>query len=153
MVSSVNLQYFEPSEFREWWGDMSPRLLVMLDVLRHKIRAPIQISPNPKSLGRNLGLESHSDHNVDFWGHVLAVDCFVGGVYNRDSAANVIRQAHMIGLTSIGVYPDWINSQGQKQVGFHLGVRPTRKMGLPAEWGFIGSGQVTLETALGALSR
>ena len=152
-MKDVHLQHFSKTEFREWWGKMSPRLLVLLDILRYKLKSPIQISRHPKSLGRHLGDKSHSEHNIDFWLQVLAVDCFVTNVFTRNEAAHVVYTAHGIGFTGIGVYPDWINGRGDKQVGFHLGVRPTINMGNPAEWGYVDTKQVALEVALREVGR
>lgn len=130
---------------------MSHRLLTMLDVLRFKLERPIFISPAEGSLGRFLGWDSESEHNFDRWAEVLAVDCFVDGVYHRDQVQLVVRQAHSIGFTGIGVYPDWKNGQGRPQVGFHFGVRPTRAMGDPATWGHLSGQYVSIDLALQAI--
>lgn len=144
----VYAENFEEQEFGSWGPYMSPRLVTMLDVLRFRLDQPIHISPHPKALGRRLGKTNESEHNIDFWGEVLAVDCFVKRVFTRSQASNVIHTARMIGFTGIGIYPEWTNSSGVQQVGFHLGVRPTARMGEPAEWGFLNGRQTTLEQAL-----
>jgi len=79
----IYAQHFEAEEFREWSEDMSARLVTMLDVLRFKLGSPIAVSASEYALGRELGRNDLSEHNVDHWGEVLAVDCFVSGVYNR----------------------------------------------------------------------
>ena len=79
----IYAQYFSQEEFREWAEDMSPRLVTMLDVLRFRLGSAIEISASEYALGRELGRNDLSEHNVDHWGEVLAVDCFVSGVYNR----------------------------------------------------------------------
>ena len=79
----IYAQYFSQEEFREWSDDMSPRLVTMLDVLRFRLGRPIETSESEYALGRNLGRNELSEHNVDEWGEVLAVDCFISGVYNR----------------------------------------------------------------------
>ena len=79
----IYAQHFDAEEFREWSDDMSARLVTMLDVLRFKLGSPIEISASEYALGRNLGVGKMSEHNIDEWGEVLAVDCFVSGVYNR----------------------------------------------------------------------
>ena len=53
-----------------------------------------------------------------------------------------------MGFTGIGVYPQWVNKKGETQVGFHLGVRPNRKMDKPATWGYFNGKEVSLEHAL-----
>lgn len=133
----MNLHYFEPSEFNGWLDKICPTLLVRLDILRFQLDRPVIISPNPQAVGRHSGALSKSEHNIDYWGKVLAVDCFVAGVYSRDQVEHVVEVATRLGFTGIGVYPKWINPAGIYQPGFHFGTRPTRKMGDPATWGYI----------------
>ena len=144
-------QYFTPEEFREWSDDMSPRLITMLDVLRFRLGSVIEISGSAQALGRNLGRGKMSEHNVDEWGEVLAVDCFISGVYNRAQAEAVAREAEGVGFTGIGVYSDTRNNQGQEQVMFHLGVRPNELMGRPAKWGRVAGKYTTLMAAIQSL--
>ena len=147
----VYAQYFTQEEFRDWAEDMSPRLVTMLDVLRFRLGRPIAISASEYALGRNLGLGALSEHNIDEWGEVLAVDCFVSGVYNRAQAEAVVYEAEGIGFTGIGVYSDTRNNQGQEQVMFHLGVRPNELMGSPATWGRISGKYTSLIAAVQSL--
>jgi len=147
----IYAQHFEAEEFREWSDDMSPRLVTMLDVLRFKLGSPIEISLSEYALGRNLGRNELSEHNIDEWGEVLAVDCFVSGVYNRAQAEAVAHEATAIGFTGIGVYSDTRNNQGQEQVMFHLGVRPNEDMGSPATWGRISGKYTSLMAAVQSL--
>ena len=144
-------QYFTQEEFRDWAEDMSPRLVTMLDVLRFRLGSAIAISASEYALGRNLGVGKMSEHNVDEWGEVLAVDCFIGGVYNRAQAEAVVYEAEEIGFTGIGVYSDTRNNQGQEQVMFHLGVRPNELMGSPATWGRISGKYTSLIAAVQSL--
>ncbi len=146
------MQYFNEKEFKNWSGLMSPRLLTMLDVLRHQLGLVISISNHPDALGRKLGA-SESAHNVDKWGEVLAVDCFVGNNTTYRDAKRIVNTAKGIGFTGIGVYPYWTNNQGQRQCGFHFDVRPTRKMGDPATWGFFGGKFKSLDDALAELTK
>jgi hypothetical protein len=141
------MQYFKGSEFREWAGLMSPRLTTMLDILRYQLGLVIEISGHPDSLGRKDG-DSESEHNVDRWGEVLAVDCFVGKNTSYRDARKIINTAKAVGFTGIGVYPFWTNNQGEKQCGFHFGVRPTRNMGDPATWGYFEGRFTSMENAL-----
>jgi hypothetical protein len=147
----IYAQHFSAEEFREWSDDMSARLVTMLDVLRFKLGSPIEISASEYALGRNLGRNELSEHNIDHWGEVLAVDCFIGGVYNRIQAEAVAHEAEGIGFTGIGVYSDTHNNQGDDQVMFHLGVRPTEMMGSPATWGRVDHDYTSLMAAVQSL--
>jgi len=147
----VYAQHFDAEEFREWSDDISPRLVTMMDVLRFKLGSPIEISASEYALGRNLGRGKMSEHNIDEWGEVLAVDCFIGGVYNRAQVEAVVYEAEQIGFTGIGVYSDTRNNQGQEQVMFHLGVRPNEDMGSPATWGRISGKYTSLMAAVQSL--
>ena len=147
----IYAQHFKSEEFREWADDMSPRLVTMLDVLRFRLGRPIAISASEYALGRNLGVGKMSEHNIDEWGEVLAVDCFISGVYSRQQAEGVVHEAIAIGFTGIGVYSDTRNNQGQEQVMFHLGVRPNELMGSPATWGRVNHDYTTLMAAIQSL--
>ena len=147
----IYAQHFSQEEFREWGEEMSPRLVTMLDVLRFWLGSAIEISASDAALGRNLGRDKLSEHNVDHWGEVLAVDCFIGGVYNRAQTEAVVYEAEGIGFTGIGVYSDTHNNQGDDQVMFHLGVRPNELMGSPATWGRISGKYTSLIAAVQSL--
>ena len=147
----IYAQHFSAEEFREWSDDMSARLITMLDVLRFRLGRPIAISASEYALGRNLGRGKMSEHNIDEWGEVLAVDCFVSGVYNRAQAEAVVYEAEGIGFTGIGVYSDTRNNKGQEQVMFHLGVRPNELMGSPATWGRVDHDYTSLIAAVQSL--
>jgi len=147
----IYAQHFNQEEFREWSDDMSARLITMLDVLRFRLGRPIAISASEYALGRNLGVGKMSEHNIDEWGEVLAVDCFVSGVYNRAQAEAVVYEAEEIGFTGIGVYSDTHNNQGDDQVMFHLGVRPNEDMGSPATWGRVNGEYTSLMAAIQSL--
>jgi hypothetical protein len=147
----IYAQHFSAEEFRDWADDMSPRLVTMLDILRFRLGSPIAVSASEYALGRNLGVGKMSEHNIDEWGEVLAVDCFVSGVYNRAQAEAVVYEAEEIGFTGIGVYSDTHNNQGDDQVMFHLGVRPNELMGSPATWGRISGKYTSLIAAVQSL--
>ena len=147
----IYAQHFTQEEFREWSDDMSARLITMLDVLRFRLGSPIEISLSEYALGRSLGRGKMSEHNIDHWGEVLAVDCFVSGVYNRAQAEAVVYEAEGIGFTGIGVYSDTRNNQGEVQVMFHLGVRPNESMGSPATWGRISGKYTSMIAAVQSL--
>ena len=147
----IYAQHFSQEEFRDWADDMSPRLITMLDVLRFRLGSPIAVSGSKNALGRNLGPGDLSEHNFDEWGEVLAVDCFISGVYNRAQAEAVAHEAEGIGFTGIGVYSDTHNNRGEEQVMFHLGVRPTEMMGSPATWGRVDHDYTSLIAAVQSL--
>jgi len=147
----IYAQHFSAEEFRDWADDMSPRLVTMLDILRFRLGSPIAVSASEYALGRNLGRNELSEHNIDEWGEVLAVDCFISGVYNRAQAEAVVYEAEQIGFTGIGVYSDTHNNQGDDQVMFHLGVRPNELMGSPATWGRISGKYTSLMAAVQSL--
>ena len=147
----IYAQYFTQEEFREWSDDMSPRLVTMLDILRFHIGRPIEISKSSYALGREQGRDQMSEHNIDRWGEVLAVDCFVTGVYRRAQAEAVAHEAEAIGFTGIGVYSDTHNNEGLPQVMFHLGVRPNELMGAPATWGRVDHDYTSLMAAIQSL--
>lgn len=141
-------QYFRQEEFREWADAMSPRLITMLDILRFRLGSAIEISASKQALGRELGVSELSEHNVDHWGEVLAVDCFISGVYSRAQAEAVAHEAEGIGFTGIGAYSDTHNNRGEGQVMFHLGVRPNELMGSPATWGRVKGEYTSLIAAI-----
>ena len=147
----IYAQYFTQEEFRDWAEDMSPRLVTMLDILRFHIGRPIEISKSSYALGREQGRDQMSEHNIDRWGEVLAVDCFVTGVYRRAQAEAVAHEAEAIGFTGIGVYSDTHNNYGEEQVMFHLGVRPNELMGAPATWGRVDHDYTSLIAAIQSL--
>ena len=147
----IYAQHFEAEEFREWSDDMSARLITMLDVLRFKLGSPIAVSASEYALGREIGRNELSEHNIDHWGEVLAVDCFISGIYSRQQAEGVAHEATAIGFTGIGVYSDTRNNQGQGQVMFHLGVRPNESMGSPATWGRVNGEYTSLMAAIQSL--
>lgn len=147
----MHAQYFDAEEFREWADDMSVRLVTLLDVLRHMSGRIIEISAHADALGRELGHGDWSAHNLDRWGEVLAVDCFVSGVYYREQAEAVVDLARRIGFTGIGVYTDTRNNRGEDQVMFHFDVRPYRDMGTPSTWGRVAGEGTSLIVALQSL--
>lgn len=132
-MSAPRLYFFQRAEFYrdavDWFDQMDPRLLVMLDILRHRWRRPIRISAHPAALGRRDG-NSESQHNVDRWGQVRAADVQPAGVETEEEAYQFYLAAKGVGFTGIGVYPHWVNG-----VGFHLDVRADRDPGNPAVWG------------------
>jgi hypothetical protein len=132
----VKLYYFDESEFerggRNWFPDMDPRLLVLLDVFRHRWGRRIAISAHPAALGRLMDRAANSDHNFTRWGAVLAADVMPAGMISREDGEHALELANEVGFTSIGIYPDW-----HPGPGLHLGVRPGCVPGRPALWGAV----------------
>lgn len=147
----MHLEYFNPSEFGASCDDMSPRLLTMLDLWRFRLGCSVTISPVDGALARSLGPDEQSEHNIDYWPQCLAADVFAAEVWTRYETDRAVQLAHHCGFTGIGVYADTRNARGVDQVMFHLGVRPTRKMGSPATWGRVGGQYVSLAEAIAAL--
>lgn len=144
---NIDLRYFDPDEFREWWPHMSLRLLVLLDSLRHQWGAGITVSPVTGALGRHNGDSDPTQHNIDRWGEVRAADVFLSGMDCRSTANRAVGLAMRTGFTGCGVYPHWRPSPGM-----HLDVRTSAEPGEPALWGMVDDGQgqyqVSLEKAL-----
>jgi len=109
----MQLRYFTAAEFGEWWPLMSTELLTKLDEFRHQLGVPVRISPASGALGRRMGMAT-SQHNVDLWGEVRAVDVMFEGV----SLERGYQVAKEVGFSGIGAYPDWKPSKGM-----HLDVR------------------------------
>lgn len=145
------MQYFKPAEFREWYNDMSPRLLTLLDVLRFTLGRDkkIVISPHKDALGRRLGPTSQSLHNVDVWGEVMAADFFCPWIRYEDEVRHVFNRMRELGFTGVGVYAD-TQFNGKPLPMFHGDVRPTEKMGAPATWGRVAGQYVSVNQAIGA---
>ena len=139
---ALQLYWFQPHEFgptiqrtEDWWQEMDPRLLILLDVFRSNWGYRVRISKHSMALGRHDGPEDEGDHNIDRHDAVLAADCFIEGVNSREDAEKAMELAEMVGFTAIGVYPDWRGG-----FGMHLGTRRCREPGNPATWGAIDQG-------------
>ncbi|MCB0256003.1 MAG: hypothetical protein KDI55_19965 [Anaerolineae bacterium] len=151
-MTAPHLYYFSRDEFERddkhgnpinWFDQMNPRLLVILDVLRFNWSeyrgedSPIILSPAAGALGRQLGEESISDHNIDRWKTVNGVDAMPAGLKTREDA-NVFRLlARDATVNALGLYPDWEIRPGQPSPGLHIGVRAHRKPGDLAVWGAV----------------
>jgi hypothetical protein len=144
MRSQPHLYHFTESEFerggRNWFSDMSPRLLVCLDICRyrwseyHHESMPITISQHPQAIGRIEPTYVVSDHNFAGHNEVRGIDVLPEGMVTREDAEAFVRIATESGVTAIGLYPFW-----KPQAGIHLGDRRTARPGSPATWGGIPS--------------
>lgn len=123
-----DLEFFEPWEFREWWGRMSPKTLLVLDRYRREWGAPVMVSPHKDALGRFLG-DSDSQHNFEKLGEVRAVDTFPEGMRTPVDFARAYRCAIRAGASGIGIYTDT-----RPAPMIHLDTRPHRTPQDPATW-------------------
>lgn len=135
--SMPTLEFFEPSEFREWWYSMDTDLLIKLDAFRRAWGQPIAISSHPHALGRNMGAGgSRSYHNIDRYGAVRAVDIFPQGL-NQQNAAYAVQLAEQAGFGGIGLYTDT-----QPSIMMHLDNRAT-----PGRWARVAGDYLGIESA------
>lgn len=137
-----NMKYFKPYEFGKWWLSMSPDLLQKLDAFREEWGAPVRISPHPDALGRHLGVEHLSQHNIDRWGEVRAVDIFPKGMDTVEDMSRAYDIARRVGFTGIGIYTDTKPSNMM-----HLDVRTNKPVGKPAKWSRIAGVYNSIERA------
>ncbi|MGB0664393.1 MAG: hypothetical protein ACPGMR_11470 [Pontibacterium sp.] len=105
MFSKHNLKYFSAAEFGEYADQLAPSLLTSLDKFRELWGAPVLISPVDGAIGRHLGHDNLSQHNIDRWGEVRAVDVFPEGL-NSLTAKRAYECAKKAGFTGIGLYSD-----------------------------------------------
>jgi hypothetical protein len=147
---SVNtLRYFRPKEFNGWFDQMNPTLLIKIDEFRAQWGGPVRVSPAAGGQGRNLGADDTSQHNVDRWGQVNAIDVFpmvptgAGGYGymktqpDRDRAQRVARS---VGFTGIGLYTD--TRPGNM---LHLDVRAGARV---ATWSRVNGSYQSIERVL-----
>lgn len=145
-MSQPHTYYFKPPEFNRsgvnWHSRMCPRLLVLLDLLRHELQSPVVISPVDGATGRYAG-ESRTQHNVQRWGQVRAADFFCPGA----SPDRVIAAMTRLGFTGIGHYPDGLYD-GKQESRYHGDTRRDRVPGEPATWGYRNGVVVSLRDTL-----
>jgi len=123
------MRHFQPSEFREWFDRMSPRLLEVLDEFRELWGQPVTISPHPDALGRMMDQGQASQHNFNQWGEVRAADIFPKGMIGSADFARAYNLAKQAGASGIGVYTD--TRPGPM---LHLDVRIDKTPANPARW-------------------
>lgn len=137
MLRGSTVTFFEPSEFQGWWDQLNPELLDKLNRFRELWGMPVVVSSDPHAVGRHNGRGDVSQHNVDQWGEVRAVDVFptvetrngrawVKTIAQRERAFRLATEA---GFTGIGIYTD--TAPGNM---LHLDVRQDRAEGDPATW-------------------
>ena len=114
---------------------------------------PIHISPvGAVAVGRHLGPENTSQHNVDRWGEVRACDIMPEGIHTATDARRFHQMAIDSGFSGIGFYPDW-----RPRPGFHVDCRVNENESYVAQWGGLRNAKgeqfyVGIETALGDLA-
>ena len=109
------MKHFTKAEFQGWFDVMDKELLEKLDELREKLGSPISISPAEGAVGRRLGPDRRSYHNLDYHGVVKAVDVMPA----TDNIQRAFRLAKAVGFCGIGIYVD---TKPRKML--HLDVRP-----------------------------
>lgn len=146
----MKLNHFDADEFREWYGMMAPELLVRLDALRGVLGYPVFISTNPDAIGRTLGKGgSTSQHNVDRWGEVRAVDIFPSKIEPR----RWVKAAKLVGFRGVGCYPA-TTYRGRAWAMMHVDTGEHKAW---RSWGVLGSGknrdEVSLEAGIEQIER
>lgn len=123
-------RYFKPDEFQGFYDQLDPVLLDTLDRFRHLHGDQVVISPAEGAVGRYD--DSDSQHNINRWGEVRAVDVFPlrnGRGLNQAEMQEAYLVARDAGFTGIGVYLDT-----KPYPMMHLDVRHDRQVGSPATW-------------------
>jgi hypothetical protein len=108
---------------------MSPRLLQCIDLFRTYWGNRCVVSPNPDALGRRLGPDAMSGHNIDRWGLVEAVDLFPLHMDEPEDLARAYSCARSACATGIGLYTD--TKPGNM---IHIDTRPDRHCSNPRLW-------------------
>lgn len=116
-------------DFHGFYCDMSPKLLYFLILLSDELGVDLKFSNIPAGVGRRLGGGNTSQHNLDKWGEVRAID---GYIPEGVSYQEFYETAKKVGFTGIGLYTGWSGGRG-----FHVDVRGDRTEGRPATWGAI----------------
>lgn len=143
------MKWFSPAEFGLWYPLINRDLLKRLDEFRERWGAPVVISKADGGIGRHGNGESQ--HNVDRWGSIRAIDVFPmvdngSGARYIDNAADLARAyevARDVGFTGIGVYTD-------TEPGYmvHLDVRDDREPGNPAQWSRVNGEYLGVEAVI-----
>lgn len=119
------MTWFTESEFGGWFSRLSVSLMKKLDVFRELVGFAVNVSPVSGAVGRNGG-DSHSQHNVDRWGQVNAVDLFVEldgqPVTTQAQRKRLYELAKQAGFTGIGIYTDTFY-RGQPWNMLHVDTR------------------------------
>ncbi len=125
----MKLDHFTAEEFREWWPHMAPSALRCFDAFRKHWGARCDVSPHPLALGRRLGPDKMSGHNIDRWGYVFAGDLFPQGMDTPADLERALDCARKAKATGIGLYIDT-----RPSFMIHLDTRPDRTPDSPRLW-------------------
>jgi len=142
-IDTQNLDNINAADFGAWFPLMSDQLLSALDEFFYEVERVggiAYVSPASGSLGRYLGDDKHSQHNIDFHGEIRAADIMIEGI-TLDDAYSIARQLRL--FSGIGVYPQWTPAPG-----LHLDVRETRSPESPALWARIDGQYVSISQAV-----
>jgi len=127
MINAKELEFFKEREFRGYYHDCNPRLLISLDLFRFHWGDVVDVSEEEGAIARFD--ESESQHNVNKWGEVRAIDVKPRNLITKDDLQHAFSIAKKVGFTGIGLYPEWSDP------GLHLDIRMGRQMGSPLYWG------------------
>ncbi|NRB42683.1 MAG: hypothetical protein HRU20_30145 [Pseudomonadales bacterium] len=133
MASRKNSGHFQASEFHGFYDQLNPDLLVSLNLFREWWGAPVHISPLADGVGRYLGADKDSQHNIDKWGQVNAVDFFPEGLKTESDIKRAYDLAKKAGFSGIGLYTDTTRN-GKKAIMMHGDVRADKSAINPATW-------------------
>lgn len=123
--------YFNEIEFHGWYDLMDPMQLELLNKFRHAWGGPVLVSPLSAGVGRRMGPDAKSFHNVDRYGVVKATDIMPSNFKTKEDFKRGFEIAKDVGFLGIGIYPDWNPSAGMH---VDVGRRAGRFQGNPAKW-------------------
>lgn len=131
--------HFSDPEFNGWADRLAPEQEFALSLLRARWGRPIHVSPVEGAVGRNLGPNAGSWHNIDNHGEVYATDLFPEGLRDASDVLRFKRLATECGFTGIGFYSRWSWPSKGLVGGFHVDTRTDTMPLEPALWGQIES--------------
>jgi len=140
----MDLDHFVESEFGIWFKKMNPKVLLAIDKFRDIRGKPVHISPHPHALGRHLGLKNTSQHNIDFWKKVNAIDFFPEGIESKGDRAQAFEDAKEAGFSGIGIYTDTTYKKNCN-IMMHGDVRADRTTQDPAKWSRVKGKYLSIE--------
>jgi len=117
---AFSMDHFKLSEFRGEHLFLSVGLLTKLDEFRERLGEPVMVSPAKGSMMR-WNAPNNSQHKYG-----RAIDVMLPKTVDFARAFKIAKE---VGFTGIGFYPHW-----RPFPGFHVDVRPTKKVAL---WGAV----------------
>lgn len=143
--------YFQPTEFHGWYEQLNPALLAMLNQFRQRWGRRVHVSPHPDAVGRHGG-DSLSQHNVDRWGQVNAVDIFPEGMTTAAEMCRAQKLAVELGFSGIGLYID-THFRDELHPMMHIDVRSGRRPNDPAMWSRVEGEYRAIDVAIRELEK